>query len=104
MDYQVVGVVLGALFFIAGGLATLYRFLNTLRKEREEENQKTLQTAKEYTDNLFKSLESELEHQKDIHDGKVVELSQKIEELREEMRRHHSQLLSLLQKMVEKDR
>ena len=103
MDYQVVGVVLGALFFIAGGLATLYRFINQLRKEREEENQRVLDSAKEYCDNKTQALEAELLHQRDMHEGKIAELSQKIEELREEMRRHHTQLVDLLTKMVERE-
>jgi len=103
MDYQVIGAVLGALFFISGGLATLYKFMSTIRKEREEENEKILKTAKEYVDTKTDALESELAHQKDMHEGKIVELSKKIEELREEMRRHHSQLVNLLTKMVDKE-
>lgn len=103
MDYQVVGIVLGALFFISGGLATLYKFINTIRKEREIENDKTLALAKEYVDAKCIRLEAELNHQKDMHEGKTAELSRKIEELKEEMRRHHSQLVGLLTKMVDRD-
>lgn len=103
MDYQVVGIVLGALFFISGGLATLYKFTGTIRKEREIENDKILSLAKEYTDSKYSSLQAELIHQKDMHDGKTAELSKKIEELREEMRRHHTQLVGLLTKMIDKD-
>jgi uncharacterized coiled-coil protein SlyX len=47
-------------------------------------------------------LEQELLHQKDKHEGKIAELSDKIEQLREEMRRHHSQLVELLTKMIDK--
>lgn len=103
MDYQIVGIVLGALFFITGGLATLYKFINTIRAERESENEKVLIAAKEYVNTRCDALKSELDHQKDMHEGKTAELSKKIEELREEMRRHHTQLVGLLTKMVDKD-
>ena len=101
MDYQVVGVVLGALFFISGGLATLYKFVNTIRKEREQENQKVLIASKEYVDNKIRILESELAHQKDLHEGKISELSEKIDQLKDEMSRHHSQLMDFLIQSIE---
>jgi len=101
MDYQTVGIVLGALFFITGGLATLYKFIDTIRKERESENNKILQLAKSYTDAKFEKLEMELAHQKDLHEGKISELSEKIDQLKEEMSRHHSQLMDLLVKKLD---
>tara|TARA_R100000951_G_scaffold19275_2_gene16095 strand:+ start:4725 stop:5042 length:318 start_codon:yes stop_codon:yes gene_type:complete len=96
MDYQVVGAVLGALFFISGGLATLYKFMGTIRKEREDENRKILDTAKEYVDNRVRSVEAELSHQKDLHEGKIAELSDKIDQLKDEMSKHHVQLMDFL--------
>lgn len=98
MNYETVGMVLGALFLITGGLATLYKMLHSIRKEREEENEKVLKAAQEYTDQRYRVLEQELNHQKDLHEGKISELSEKIEQLREEMRRHHTQLVDLLSK------
>lgn len=98
MNYETLGMVLGALFLITGGLATIYKMLNGIRKEREEENQKVLAQAKDYSDQKFQVLEQELNHQRDIHEGKISELAQQIEQLREEMRRHHTQLVDLLSK------
>lgn len=98
MNYETLGMVLGALIFITGGLATIYKMLNGIRREREEENQKVLAQAKDYSDQKFKVLEQELNHQKDLHEGKISELAQQIEQLREEMRRHHTQLVDLLSK------
>jgi uncharacterized coiled-coil protein SlyX len=103
MNYEIVGLVLAALFMISGGVATLYKMASSMRKEREEENKKVLSESKEYTDSRCKVLEQELKHQKDLHEGKIAELSEKIEQLREEMRRHHSQLVDLLTKMIEKE-
>jgi uncharacterized coiled-coil protein SlyX len=103
MDYQIVGAVLAALFFITGGLATIYKWVNTIRKEREEENAKVLKTAKEYIDSKIEKLEADLIHQKDLHEGKISELSDKIEHLREETRRYHSQLVDLITKMLDKN-
>ena len=98
MNYETLGMVLGALFLITGGLATIYKMLNGIRKEREEENQKVLKQAKDYSDQKFQVLEQEINHQKDLHEGKIAELAQQIEQLREEMRRHHTQLVDLLSK------
>lgn len=103
MNYEILGLVLAALFMITGGIATLYKLSSSMRKEREEENDKILAEAKEYTDQKYKVLEQEVKHQKDLHEGKIAELSEKIEQLREEMRRHHGQLVDLLTKMVEKE-
>lgn len=103
MNYEILGLVLSALFLISGGIATLYKMASSLRKEREEENYKTLLESKSYTDQKCKVLEQELKHQKDLHEGKIAELSEKIEQLREEMRRHHTQLVDLLTKMIEKE-
>ena len=103
MDYEILGLTLAALVFIAGGIGTVYKAMNSLRKEREEENKTILKIAKEYTDTKYQALESELKYHKEIHESKVVELSEKIESLREEMRRHHTQLVDLLTKMIERD-
>ena len=103
MNYEILGLVLAALVIISGGVATLLKMTNSMRKEREEENKKVLVESKEYTDQKYKVLEQELKHQKNIQEGKIAELSEKIEQLREEMRRHHSQLVELLTKMIERD-
>jgi len=103
MNYEILGLVLAALFMISGGVATLYKMASSMRKEREEENKKILQESKEYTNSKYQVLEQELKHQKDIHEGKIAELSEKIEQLREEMRRHHTQLVDLLTKMIERE-
>lgn len=102
MNYEILGLVLAALFMISGGVATLYRMVNSLREERDRENEKLLKESKDYTDVKCQSLEQELAHQKDKHEGKISELSDKIEQLREEMRRHHGQLVELLTKMIDK--
>ena len=100
---QIIGAVLLALFTISGGLATIYKWIINLRKEREEENARTLQAAKDYIDAKIEKLEAELAHQKDLHEGKISELSDKIEHLREETRRYHSQLVDLITKMLDKN-
>ena len=100
MDYQIVGVVLGALFFVSGGLATIYKFVNTIRKERDIENEKIISASKAYVDAKIEHLQQEIDHQKDMHEGKISELSTKIDELKEEMSRHHSQLMEILVKKL----
>jgi len=101
--YSVVGYVFFALVAISGGIGTLYKVMTAMRNEREIENLKILKTAEQYVDVRFDSIEQELSHQKEIHEGKTAELSVKIEELKEEMRRHHFSLVELLTKLVSKD-
>ena len=88
---------------VSGGIGTIYKIVNSIRKERELENEKFLGFGRDYTDQKFKELESELAHQKDLHEGKIAELSQKIDELKEEMSKHHSQLMDFLIKSIDKD-
>ena len=103
MNYETLGLVVAALIMIGGGIGSLYKVTNSMRKEREDENEKILETAKQYTDSKFFMLEQELRYQKEMHEGKIAELSEKIEQLREEMRRHHGQLVDLLTKMIDKN-
>jgi hypothetical protein len=102
MNYETLGLVVAALIMIGGGVGSLYKVTNSMRKEREEENEKVLETARQYTNSKFQILEQEIRYQKEMHEGKIAELSEKIEQLREEMRRHHGQLVDLLTKMIEK--
>ena len=102
MNYEILGLVVAALAMVGGGIASLYKVTAAMRKEREEENSKTLKESKEYTDARLAVLEQEVRYQKELHEGKVAELTQKIEELKEEMRRHHTQLVDLLTKMIDK--
>ncbi len=103
MDYEILGIVIAALLMVSGGIGTIYKIVNSIRKERELENEKFLGFGRDYTDQKFKELESELAHQKDLHEGKIAELSQKIDELKEEMSKHHSQLMDFLIKSIDKD-
>lgn len=103
MNYEILGYTFAAIVAIAGGIGTLYKVISAMRKEREEENKKILVASETYTDTKIKTVEIELSHQKEIHEGKTAELSVKIEELKEEMRRHHFSLVELLTKLVSKD-
>ena len=102
MNYETLGMVLGAFFFILDGLTTLWKVMSAMRHEREEENKKILNISKEYTDSKYRSLEQDLDHQRDMHEGKIAELSQKIDELKEEMSKHHIQLMDFLIKSIDK--
>ena len=102
MNYEILGLVLAALIMIGGGIGTLYKAITRIRKEREEENKKVLTESKEYTDSKVYSIEQEIKYHKELHESKVAELSEKIEALREEMRRHHTQLVDLLTKMIDR--
>lgn len=102
MNYEILGLVLAALLFISGGIGTLYKMMNAMRKEREEENAATLKRSTVYTDQKFDFLQKELGYQKELYEGKISELAQKIDDLTKETRRHHTQLVDLLTKMIDK--
>lgn len=95
-----IGYVFAALAAIAGGIGTLYKVISAMRKEREEENKKILDQARGYVDLKVEALEKELEYQKELHSGKTEELSQKIEQLREDLQRQHQSLVELITKMI----
>lgn len=102
MKYEVMGFVVVALGIVSGGVASLYKVTSNMRKEREEENKDTLKQAKSYVDSRVYSLEQEMKFQKHLYENKTIELAQKIEQLRDEVRRHHGQLVDLLTKMINK--
>jgi len=100
--YTIIGYTFAAVILISGGFGTLYRVIVAMRKEREHENKEILSQAKGYTDLKSQTLQQELNHQKDMHEGKISELSDKIDQLKEEMSKHHTQLMDFLIKSIDK--
>ena len=107
MNYETLGIVTACIITILGGIATLLKVMSNMRKERQEENDRVLKEAKDYTDSKIKLVQEKQDHQKEIYEGKISELTTKIEELKEEMQkeygrlheeihRQHSQIVDLL--------
>ena len=49
------------------------------------------------------SVEKDLAHLRETYNGEIRNLGQKIEDLRSELRNQHTQMVSLLTKMIDKD-
>lgn len=104
---------------IAGAVLAVQRVNKNFDKSRSERDAKILQDAKEAAskvktelDNEIKSLQKEfeshkrevekdLEHLREVNEGEIKNLGQKIEELRSELRSQHGQLVGLLGKMID---
>lgn len=118
-----------AIITIGGAWLTIRKLSKDFRKERELERAKILQEAKEAAakvkaelvaareiqyqdiahqlkglqirqDNLEQSVEKEFLHIRETYNGALSNLSDKIEDLRTELRNQHGQLVSLLSEMI----
>lgn len=68
-------------------------------KEREIHAQ--LKENENRIEALEKSVEKDLQHMRETYNGEIRNLGQKIEDLRSELRNQHTQMVSLLTKMIE---
>ena len=112
----------GALGIAMGGATltvTLQKVFKNFRKEREEYSAKILQSAKEDDSRLRIRLEarldkmetqivtletkinSDIDHLKEIYSAEIRVLGEKIETLRDELRNQHSQMVTLLSKLID---
>lgn len=105
---------------ISGAAYALYHIAHRMRKDREHENAKVLQEAKESISAVKADLDSDIEalktevqtlkdstasdlaHVKEIHSSEIKNLAEKIENLRTQLNEHHSQLVTFLTRLVEK--
>ena len=113
--YGALGIAMG----VATLVVTIQKVFKNLRKEREEYSAKILQMAKE-DDNLLKAkLEARIEridaqvknlefnvnkditHLKETYSAEIRTLGEKIETLRDELRNQHSQMVTLLSKLID---
>lgn len=113
--YGALGVAIG----VATLVVTLQKVFRNFRKERDEYAAKILQTAKEEDSLLKAKLEARIEkidaqlknlelninkditHLKETYSTEIKVLGEKIETLRDELRNQHSQMVTLLSKLIE---
>lgn len=118
MSQELIGPVAVALGTIFGAYASLAKIKAGFKKELQEETQKAIVAAREASisdiailqvkienlgkdmTNLKDSIEKEIDFVKQTHDSEIRNLGSKIEELRDEVRGQHSQLVSLLSKLI----
>lgn len=104
-------------------LGTLYMTVRKIQKDAEkskkEQAAEILQQAKEEIalkekdlaaklaaldtriETLESSVEKDLQHLRETYNGEIRNLGQKIEDLRSELRNQHTQMVSLLTKMID---
>ncbi len=105
---------------ISGAVYALYRVSHKLKKDREHENAKILQEAKESVaatklelDNDIEALKveiqtlksstaTELAHIKETNNNEIASLAEKIQLLRDDLRTQHVSLMTLVTKLIDK--
>lgn len=114
---------LAALVTISGLIATWQKITRTAKRDREkareEHEAKILQAAKEEDaalkakvdarierledrlENLQHDMEKDISHLKETYSAEIKVLGEKIEALRDELRNQHSQMVTLLSKLIE---
>lgn len=121
LDSNTLIAISGAVAAVGGAILTVQKILNNLKKAKKEEAERILQQAHEAVlelkvvrdaefvalkakvDALEESVEKDLAHLKETYNGEIRNLGSKIEDLRQELRNQYTQMVGLLQKMIEKD-
>ena len=70
-------------------------------KIKETALQAKIEAAEGRLDNLKESVEKDLAHLRETYNGEIKNLAVKIEDLRSDLRNQHTQMVSLLTKMIE---
>lgn len=105
----------GAVGVVGGAVLTVQKIINNIRRARKQRDLEVLQKAKESIvsvkseiqsevddlKNELKLAEQEMGHLKETYNNEIKNLGTKIEELREQLRTEHGQLVQLLTKMVD---
>lgn len=70
-------------------------------KLKEKDLQAKIEAAEGRLDSLKESVEKDLSHLRETYNGEIKNLAIKIEDLRSELRNQHTQMVSLLTKMID---
>lgn len=70
-------------------------------KLKETALQAKIEAAEGRLDNLKESVEKDLAHLRETYNGEIKNLAVKIEDLRSDLRNQHTQMVSLLTKMID---
>ena len=111
---------IGVLTAIGGVILSFFRIVKEIRKSKKAVTDKILDEAKEYDlilkskldakidrlelelDNLKTNVQKDFENIKDSHSLELKNLGDKLESLRTQLNEQHSQLMSILVKMIDK--
>lgn len=109
----------GMIVTLGTALLTVMKVNRTIKKDREEQEAKILQSAKEEDALVRTQLEAkikaqeveianmkeifakDIDHLRETHSGQIANLGEKIEQLRDELRTQHGQMVDLLSKLID---
>lgn len=109
----------GMVITLGTAILTVMKVNRTIKKDREEQEAKILQSAKEEDalvrsqlegkikaqeieiSNMKEIFAKDIEHLRETHSGQIANLGEKIEQLRDELRRQHTQMVDLLSKLID---
>jgi chromosome segregation ATPase len=116
MDWMTVA---GAVVTVGTAVVTVQKILKNFKKAHEERNAQVLQAAKEELsvaklklegrlealetalEALKENVDKDLAHAKETHATELKNLSEKITQIREDLREQHSQVLQLLTALID---
>lgn len=111
--------VAGAISVIGGAWLTVRKVTKDSETQKKEQAEAILKTAREELaakemalqarlnaldtriETLESSVDKDLQHLRETYNGEIRNLGQKIEDLRSELRNQHTQMVSLLTKMID---
>lgn len=103
MEPMSIGIVVGALASILGLFWLMIRMSNSFKDRIEEDFNEKLKYNKEYIDIKHGEAIREIEHIKEVQEGRLRELAKKIDELREQVASGQKQTMEILTKLLVKD-
>lgn len=119
VTWEAILAVAGAITVIGGSWLTVRKIQKDAQAQKKEQAAEILQAAKEEIalkekdlqarlnaldtrmDTLESSVDKDLHHLRETYNGEIRNLGQKIEDLRSELRNQHTQMVSLLTKMID---
>jgi predicted RNase H-like nuclease (RuvC/YqgF family) len=97
---QLVGPIISVLAGIAGTYLTFTKVKQSFQNEIKEEFEIKIKILEGKMEALEKSFEKDVDHIKTTYNSEIKSLSEKIEDLREELRESTNQLIQLLSKIA----
>lgn len=119
VTWEAILAVAGAITVIGGAWLTVRKVTKDSEQQKKEQAEAILKTAREELaskeaalqarlnaldtriETLESSVDKDLQHLRETYNGEIRNLGQKIEDLRSELRNQHTQMVSLLTKMID---
>ena len=103
MDPTSIGITVGALTVIFSLFWLMSKIVGSFRDSIEKDYNEKLKANKEYTDIKHAESLREIEHIKEVQNGKLEEMSKKIDDLREQLQKGQEQTMEILTQLLTRD-